>query len=71
MYLYLIAFGCLCTGDAVLDGVDSNNPTASTTAARHNAAYMPGGCYTIREWTRDGDFLTFDPSTNKHYDFRK
>ncbi len=33
-------------------------------AARHNAAYMPGGCYTIREWTRDGDFLTFDPSTN-------
>ncbi len=40
-------------------------------AARHNAAYMPGGCYTIREWTRDGDFLTFDPSTNKHYDFRK
>lgn len=39
--------------------------------ARHNAAYMPGGCYTIREWTKDGEFLTFDPSTNKHYDLKK
>lgn len=37
MYLYLIAFGCLCTGDAVLDGVDSNNPTASTTGAGQSA----------------------------------
>ena len=40
-------------------------------AARHIRGIVPGGCYTIREWTRDGDFLTFDPSTNKHYDFRK
>ena len=30
-------------------------------AARHNAAYMPGGCYTIREWTRDGDFFDVRP----------
>lgn len=37
MCLYLIAFGCLCTGDAVLDGVDSNNPTASTTGAGQSA----------------------------------
>lgn len=71
MYLYLIAFGCLCTGDAVLDGVDSNNPTASTTGAGQSAAYMPGGCYTIREWTKDGEFWTFDPSTNKYYDLKK
>ena len=30
-------------------------------AARPNAAYMPGGCYTIREWTRDGDFFDVRP----------
>lgn len=40
-------------------------------AAWHNAAYMPGGCYTIREWTKDGEFWTFDPSTNKYYDLKK
>ena len=40
-------------------------------AARHNAAYMPGGCYTIREWTKDGEFWPFDPSTNKYYDLKK
>lgn len=40
-------------------------------AARHNVAYMPSGCYTIREWTKDGEYLMFDPSTNKHYDLKK
>ena len=29
----------------------------------------PKGCYTLREWEKDGEFSTFDPSTNKSYDF--
>ena len=33
------------------------------------ARYLPRGRYTLREWARDGEFSTFDPSTNKHYDF--
>ena len=39
--------------------------------AVHRAAYLPSGCYTIREWTKDGEFWTFDPSTNKYYDLKK
>ena len=31
--------------------------------------YLPRGRYTLREWARDGEFSTFDPSTNKHYYF--
>ena len=38
-------------------------------AARHHAAYMPHGLYTVREWIDDGDFLLFSPTTNKVYDF--
>ena len=37
--------------------------------ARHHAAYMPHGVYTIREWTAEGEFMVFDTSTNKMYDF--
>lgn len=37
--------------------------------ARHHAAYMPHGLYTVREWIVDGDFLLFSPTTNKVYDF--
>ena len=66
MYLYLLAFGCLCTGVSILE-----TPAPSTTGAGQSAAYMPGGCYTIREWTKDGEFWTFDPSTNKYYDLKK
>lgn len=44
MYLYLIAFGCLCPGDAVLDGVDSNNPTASTTGAGQSSVPFEEQC---------------------------
>ena len=37
--------------------------------ARHHAAYMSHGLYTVREWIDDGDFLLFSPTTNKVYDF--
>lgn len=40
-------------------------------AARHNAAYMPDGCYTIREWTKDGEFLIFDPLVNLEREINK
>lgn len=45
MYFFcLIAFGCLCPGDAVLDGVDSNNPTASTTGAGQSSVPFEEQC---------------------------
>ena len=37
--------------------------------AIRRAGYLPKGCYTLREWAKDGEFSTFDPSINKHYDF--
>lgn len=37
--------------------------------AVHRADYLPKGHYTLREWENDAEFLTFDPSTNKQYDF--
>lgn len=37
--------------------------------AWHHAAYMPKGSYTIREWGVDGEYLTFDPTTNTVYEF--
>lgn len=33
------------------------------------AIHLPKGRYTLREWARDGEFSTFDPSVNKSYDF--
>ncbi len=42
-------------------------PTEAEAVRR--AGYLPKGRYTVREWERDGEFSTFDPSTNKHYDF--
>ena len=42
-------------------------PTEAEAVRR--AKYLPKGCYTLREWAKDGDFSTFDPSANKHYDF--
>lgn len=41
----------------------------SEAAARQQAGYMPKGSYTIREWGVDGEYLTFDPTTNKVFDF--
>lgn|GEM_PF-4020367 len=32
---------------------------AAEVEAMHHAAYMPQGCYTIREWRVEGDFLVF------------
>lgn len=32
--------------------------------AIRRAYYLPNGCYTVREWAKDGDFSTFDPSVN-------
>lgn len=29
--------------------------------------YLPAGRYTVREWSKEGDFLTFSPSDNKEY----
>lgn len=43
-------------------------PTEAEAVRR--AAYLPKGYYTVREWNDDGDeLITFDPSTNKCYDF--
>lgn len=42
---------------------------SSEAAARQQAGYMPKGSYTIREWGVDGEYLTFDPTTNKVFDF--
>lgn len=41
----------------------------SEAEAVRRAGYLPKGRYTVREWERNGEFSTFDPSTNKHYDF--
>ena len=38
-------------------------PTEAEAVRR--AGYLPKGRYTVREWERDGEFSTFDPSTNK------
>lgn len=42
-------------------------PTEAEAVRR--ADYLPNGCYTVREWMDEGEFMTFDPSTNKRYDF--
>lgn len=42
-------------------------PTEAEAVRR--ADYLPAGRYTIREWEKDGEFSTFDPSVNKSYDF--
>lgn len=42
-------------------------PTEAEAVRR--AGYLPKGCYTIREWEKDGEIWIFDPSTNKYYDF--
>ena len=42
-------------------------PTEAEAVRR--AGYLPKGRYTVRDWERDGEFSTFDPSANKHYDF--
>ena len=42
-------------------------PTEAEAVRR--AGYLPKVRYTVREWERIGEFSTFDPSTNKHYDF--
>ena len=36
-------------------------PTAAD--ARHHAAYMPRGLYTVREWIDDGEFLVYNRET--------
>lgn len=42
-------------------------PTEAEAVRR--ADYLPKGRYTLREWEKDGEFSTFDPSVNKSYDF--
>ena len=42
-------------------------PTEAEAVRR--AGFMPKGRYTVREWAEDGAFLTFDPTTNKMYNF--
>lgn len=37
--------------------------------AIHHASYMPQGCYTIREWAQEGEFMVFDSDSNKMYQF--
>ena len=43
-------------------------PTEAETV--HNAAYLPKSRYTLREWTEEGNFRTFAPSTNRHTHLR-
>ena len=42
-------------------------PTEAEAVRR--AGFLPKGRYTVREWAKDGDFSTFDPSVNKSYNF--
>ena len=42
-------------------------PTEAEAVRR--AGYLPKGRYTVREWEKDGEFSTFDPSMNKCYCF--
>ncbi|MFR5981113.1 MAG: hypothetical protein ACLUGV_07225 [Alistipes shahii] len=43
-------------------------PTEAEAVRR--AGYLPKGRYTVREWAKEtANLSTFDPSTNKHYDF--
>ena len=42
-------------------------PTEAEAVRR--ADYLPNGCYTVGEWMDEGEFMTFDPSINKRYDF--
>lgn len=42
-------------------------PTEAEAVRR--ADYLPKGCYTVREWNEEGEYMTFDPATNKYYDF--
>ena len=42
-------------------------PTEAEAARRADS--LPNGCYTVREWMDEGEFMTFDSSTNKRYDF--
>ncbi len=37
--------------------------------ARHHAAYMPHGLYTVREWIDDGGFLLYNRETCRVYEF--
>lgn len=37
--------------------------------ALHHVAYMPKGCYSIREWVEEDEFMVFDTETNKAYQF--
>lgn len=37
--------------------------------ARHHAAYMPKGRYSIREWAQEGEFMVFYTETSKTYQF--
>lgn len=39
----------------------------SEAAALRRVDYLPAGRYTVREWSKEGDFLTFSPSDNKEY----
>ena len=36
----------------------------SEAEAIHHAAYLPKGCYKIREWAIDGEFMIFDTAVN-------
>lgn len=40
-------------------------PTEAEAVCR--AGFLPKGRYTVREWAKDGEFMMFDPSTNKYY----
>lgn len=38
--------------------------------ARRHADYMPKGCYTLRQWRIEGNFLIFDAHENTMYQFK-
>ena len=40
---------------------------SSEAAALRRVDYLPADRYTVREWSKDGDFLTISPSYNKEY----
>ena len=60
--------------ESVLSGEAPEIPEISALCALaaeavRRAGYLPKGRYTVREWERNGEFSTFDPSMNKCYCF--
>ena len=43
----------------------------SDAEAEYRAGFLPKGKYTVREWAKDGEYMTFNSHTNISYEFIK